>query len=112
MIKILNIGSETNQRHTILFEGGEITLVLKFLPVVGIWTFDVEWKSAQILNIKLSVGVQHINNYNLPFDFVCEDTTGSGLDPTLRDDFQTGRTVLYMLEAQDLVELRGYEVEI
>lgn len=112
MIQILNIGNETNQRHTILFEEDTITLTLKYLQVVGIWTFNVEWKNTQIENIKLAVGVQHINNYNLPFDFICEDTTGNGLDPTLRDDFQTGRTVLYMLEARDLVALRGYEVEI
>ena len=76
MLKILNIGNETYQRHLILFEEQEIELKLRFLPTQEIWVMDVNYKDTQILNVKLSINVLHIRNFNLPFDFIVIDNSG------------------------------------
>lgn len=112
MIQIENITDEAHQRHTIIFEESEISLSLRFLSIVSIWAISVEYKTKTVSNFKLSTGVLHFKSENLPFDFAVVDTSGNGLDPFRLDDFSTGRSELYMLEADDMTVVRGVEVEI
>jgi len=48
---------------------------------------------------------------NQPFDFICIDRSGNGIDPFTRQDFSGGRCNIYMLEAADMEQLRGVEVQ-
>lgn len=112
MLKILNIGNETYQRHLILFEEQEIELKLRFLPTQEIWVMDVNYKDTQILNVKLSINVLHIRNFNLPFDFIVIDNSGEDIDPFLKDDFKSNRCTLYLVEASEMQKIRGLKVEI
>jgi hypothetical protein len=47
---------------------------------------------------------------NQPFDFVCVDLSGNGIDPFKRQDFSSGRCEIYMLEAADMEQIRGAAV--
>lgn len=112
MIKIENITNEPHQRHTVVFQESEITLVLRFLPVVQIWVMFIEYKGKTVNGAKLSVGTLHIRSRNLPFDFYVTDNSGSGLDPVRLDDFSANRCSLYMMEAEDMEQIRGGAVQI
>jgi hypothetical protein len=110
MRRIQNITDEPIQRHTILFEKAEIIFTLRFYPRTQIWMFDAEFGDKKVYCLKLSVGVLHMLSQNQPFDFVCIDRSGNGIDPFTRQDFSGGRCNIYMLEAADMVLIRGIEV--
>ncbi|WP_373033341.1 hypothetical protein [Sulfurovum sp.] len=112
MKQITNITADSAQRHTILVGDKTIVLTLKFLEVASIWCFDIEYNGFSKYGFKLSLNVQHLNNYNLPFDFIIRDTTNTGIDPFQIDDFFSGRIEMYILEADDLLGLRGYSVAL
>lgn len=111
-ILIENITDEPHQRHTIVFEESEITVVLRFHPTVEMWTIDTGFKNKQSFGHKLSNNVLHMRSRNFPYDFVVTDNSGTGLDPIRIDDFSTGRCNLYMLEADDMETIRNVNVEI
>jgi hypothetical protein len=64
-----------------------------------------------VYGLKLSVGVLHMLSQNQPFDFICVDKSGNGIDPFTRTDFSGGRCEIYLLEAADMVQIRGVEVQ-
>jgi hypothetical protein len=107
--QIINITDEPIQRHTIIFEESEIVLKLRFLPKNEIWLMDIEYGDYQIFGVKLSVSVLHITSGNMPFDFVVFDNSGNGIDPFQSGDFVNGRCSLYMLERDDMLEIRRGE---
>jgi hypothetical protein len=72
--------------------------------------FDAEFGDNQVYGLKLSVGVLHMLSQNQPFDFICIDRSGNGIDPFQRQDFSGGRCNIYMLEAADMELIRGIEV--
>lgn len=109
-VQILNIDSEAHQRHTLLFGNQEIVLSLRYHPTVEIWTMDVTYQGQQANGYKLTVGVLHMQSRNFPFDFVVGDNSGFGLDPVRRDDFETGRCSLYLLDADDMEAVRGVQI--
>lgn len=111
MRRINNIGDEGNQTHTIEFTDEDITLNIRFLSPVQIWQMSVTYQGREYNGMKMSVGVLHMRSANFPFDFIIEDTSGSGVDPYKQDDFINGRTILYMLDADEMEEIRGQEVE-
>lgn len=112
MIEIQNIGSEVLQRHVILFEESEIVLRLRFLPMVSIWVFNVEYNGKSSNGHKLSCKTPHMLSTNFPFDFIVLDNSGNGLDPIDRHDFVNERCSLFMLEPDDIENVRGQPVEV
>lgn len=112
MIEIENIGNGALQRHVILFQQSEIILTLRFLPMVSIWVFNVEYKGKSANGLKLSCKTPHMLSRNFPFDFIVLDNSGAGLDPVDRNDFVNKRCSLFMLEPDDIETLRGQPVEV
>ena len=112
MREITNITADPSQRHIIDLNGNEITLDLRFYPTVEQWCFDVTYKEDSVKGVKLSLSVLHINNVNLPFDFVVFDSSNAGLDPFKVDDFDVLRCRLYILDPEDMETFRGVPVEI
>ena len=111
MAKVIqNIGSEANQKHTILFGESEIILNLRFYPRTTSWFMDVSYGLESIFGVKLSIGVLHLLSNNLPFDFVVRDLSGRGIDPFRRKDFSEGRCELYLLDSDDMEDIRGVPV--
>ncbi|MDR0453479.1 MAG: hypothetical protein LBH05_01555 [Deferribacteraceae bacterium] len=103
MLKINGITNYPMQRHIIPFEKGRVILRLRFYGHHEFWTMGVEYGGKNVYGIKLSLGVLHLKNNNYPFDFMIEDTSNTGIDPFMAEDFMIGRINLYMLEAEDLI---------
>lgn len=111
-IQIQNITNEPHQRHIILIDDAEVTVILRFHPTVQIWCLDVESEGRRASGFKLSLGVPHMVSQNFPFDFVVQDLSGTGLDPFKLDDFSAGRCALYMLDASDMEAVRDAPVPV
>ena len=107
MLKIENISDEPMQRHSIIFNESEIVFTLRFYPRSQIWCFDAEYGDWSAKGIKLSLGVFHIAGQNQLFDFYVTDLSNNGLDPFSKIDFSSGRCVLYLLEQDDIEDIRG-----
>tara|TARA_R100000655_G_scaffold15789_3_gene34817 strand:+ start:17780 stop:18115 length:336 start_codon:yes stop_codon:yes gene_type:complete len=110
MKRIENIGNEGLQSQVIPLSNGDAVLTIRFLSLVQIWTMDVTYNERAIYGVKLSCGVIHMRSKNFPFDFIVEDTSSSGLDPFQIEDFSSGRTILYLVEAEEMEEIRGQAV--
>lgn len=112
MRRLTNLTDDAFQQHVVLFEESEIAINLRYHPTAQFWTIDVSYGSTRILGHKLSVNVLHMRSRNLPFDFVVRDTTGYGLDPYRRDDWVSGRCELYLLDPNNMEEIRGAPVPL
>lgn len=112
MRKLVNLGTETAQRHTVLFQDDELIVYLRYFPTIQRWTIGAEWRGVRVYNKSLAVGVLHIRNFNLPFDFYCTDNSGNGLDPFQLTDLSSGRCSLYLVDPDDMRDIRGVEVPL
>ena len=110
MIQINNIGVEGFQRHTVPLEDGDVILTLRFYSLTEIWQLSVEYNGVSYNGCKLSCGVLHMRSANFPFDFIVEDLSENGIDPYKSDDFFIGRCRLLMLNADEMEQIRGQEV--
>lgn len=109
---IEDIDLSANQRHVVLFDEFEVTITLRFLDTVQRWSMDVEYLDFAVYGLFLSVGVLHMESKNQPFDFVVEDTSGQGFDPFQLTDFADGRCNLYLVEPDEMRQIRGVDVPI
>jgi hypothetical protein len=112
MKQLTNITADAIQTFTLLVGDEEAQITLRYYPTTQIWCFDLTFRNQSIYGIKLSLGILHIDSYNFPFDFIVQDTSNLGLDPLKLDDFEQGRTILYMLTAEEMAIYRGYNVKI
>jgi hypothetical protein len=110
MIQLTNLTSEAIQEHVIPFGDEEINLTLRYFPTIQSWYIDVRYKDKQVNGVKLALGVTHISNSNLPFDFLVFDTMNTGIDPFKRDDFESERVLLGLLEYDEITTIRGFDV--
>jgi len=115
---IEKINDEPIQTHTLEFSRGVIDLKLRFLPVVQIWMMDVTYTKADndqpeptIYSVKLALANTHVRHRNWPFDFAVIDTSGEGIDPFRIDDFSNGRCEMYFVTPEEMIELRGADVQ-
>ena len=106
------ITSDNDQEYTIPYEASEIVLRLRYMNVVQQWFMDVSYNETETNGVKLTVQAFHVLNRNYPFDIWIEDNSSTGLDPFTIDDFSNGRCVMYIMEASDVAEIRGYEVQL
>lgn len=109
-VQIENLGSESYQIHNVIFEQSQVVIDLFFSPVVERWFFDVSYNGFSAKGIAVSLGTTHIKELNQPFDILCEDTSGLGIDPFQLDDFSSDRCRLYLLDRDDMFQLRGFDV--
>lgn len=119
MINIKNLTDEAYQEHIILFQESEITLDIRFLPVVEQWYMDIRYKDFQIFGVKCAINTLHIEAQNMPFDFIITDESGAGRDPYRKTDWilatrqdRNPRCLLYMLNSDEMEEIRGASVPI
>ena len=108
---VQNITSESNQRHTLLFNDIQVDLFIRFNSQVSQWFIDVKTGSKSVYGVKLSVGPLHINSRNMPCDFIVKDASLNGIDSFKQDDFSEGRCILYLLDDQDMIKIRGQRVK-
>lgn len=109
-IKLQNLTDEPHQRHTVLIDDREVVVEIRYLSVVQAWFITADLNGRIVSGFRLSLGVLHFQSQNLPFDFVVEDTSGTGLDPFRINDFSTGRCSLIMLGEADMEGVRDAPV--
>lgn len=108
--QITNITDEPSQRHVLLVDDEEITLILNFYAVTEMWSFDVSWREVRFNGFMISLGCLHIQALNWPFDFFCLATDGSGMAPFRLTDFIEGRCEMYFVTDTEMQDRRGLEV--
>jgi len=106
------ITDDASQIHLITLDDNEVTLELRFLSVVQIWVMNVTYKDKTIKGVKLSLGALHMVSKNFPFDFILEDTSTFGIDPYKQDDFSGERCRFYIVDPNEMAEIRGVAVEL
>jgi hypothetical protein len=112
MIRITNITKDANQKHTILFESNNIDLVLLYHSIIQQWSFNVSYRGVQRNGIRLALGTRHLESAHLPFDFIIEDNARLDVDPFLISDFASGRLSLFLIERDELKQIRGFDVKL
>jgi len=109
-MKQITIGTEPKQKITILYEDTQIIIDVKYRPITQSWTMDINFRDEALVNgKKLVIGLPLLKQFNKPFDIVLQENQNTGIDPFKQDDF-TSRISVYLLERDDLIELRGYDV--
>lgn len=115
---INNITSDSRQNHFLEFSRGSVELELVFEAAVTMWKMNVTFTRSgateaepTIYGVKLANATTHFKHRNWPFDFTVVDTTGNGVDPFRIDDFETGRSELYFLTPEDMILIRGVDVQ-
>ena len=113
-----NITSEYIQPHILEFSRGVIDLTLIYEAAVQMWKMNVTYTrkdgttaEPSIYGVKLALSTTHIKHRNWPFDFTVVDNSGTGMDPFMAEDFTNGRCELYFLTPDDMIEIRGVDVQ-
>lgn len=113
-----NITSEFIQTHTLEFSRGLAVVQLTYEQAVQMWKMNVTYTRAgddesqnPIYGVKLSLSTLHFKHRNWPFDFTVVDTTNNGVDPYRSDDFETGRCELYFITPDEMIQIRGVDVQ-
>lgn len=110
-MKEISISNDAHQSHVFVYEDKKIEIEVRYLTTVELWYIDVLVDDTIILKgVSLSCGVPMLNQNNTPFGFYLQDNSTLGIDAFNLDDFSNGRITLYLLEREDLIELRGYDV--
>lgn len=115
---INNITSDPRQSLFLEFSRGSVNLFLIHDSTTQMWRMNVTYTrkddtEAQppINGVKLANGTTHFKHRNWPFDFCVKDTTGNGVDPFRIDDFEVGRCILYFITPEEMIEIRGVDVQ-
>jgi len=110
-MKILTLTNEPKQKLDILFEDTVITIEFRFNPTITNWTMNITFRDEVLVNGKSVVlGVPLLREFNKPFDLVCVDNKNTGIDPFQLTDFSTNRVSLYLLNRDEVKQVRGYDV--
>lgn len=106
-MRSIGIDPNPNQRFLVPFEGNNIEVDLQYKDA-GFWVGSFKYLDKSINGIMLSSRVYLLKGLNLPFDFIIDDL-GSNLDPYSLNSFDE-QFILYLLEREDMEEIRGYDV--
>lgn len=111
-MKEIAISADPFQSHIITYEDKKIELVVRFLVTVSMWQIDILVDDTYLVKgFSLSCGAIMLSQNNNPFGFYLEDTTPLGIDAFRIEDFAEGRVILYFLEREDMLAVRGYDVK-
>jgi len=103
----IDIDSTPTQELSIPFENDYIFLKMMFRD--DCWIMNARYRDKVKNGLRVSCGVLMLTGFNLPFDFTVLSKI-KGLDPFLIDSFESGNFELYLLERDELIEIRGNDV--
>jgi hypothetical protein len=104
----LEITAEQYQIINLIVEGENLEIHLKFNPI-GCWFFDLKYQNKQINGVRLATGVLHLQQNNVPFDFLIHS---QGLDPFTQDAFSSGYCDFYVLEKFEVEQVKNTEIKV
>ncbi|MFS1538058.1 MAG: hypothetical protein ACL7BU_04500 [Candidatus Phlomobacter fragariae] len=97
MYQIENLSSDPIQTHTLLTEIDDIELTLTFYPSISAWSMDIGYQNINIHGGAVVLGVPLLHDSRLPFTLVAIAHQNADIEPSLIDDFESGRVKLYLL---------------
>lgn len=111
-MKIIELSKDSIQSQTVVIDGMDIKITARFLPIVSMWVLKVDIDGENIADgISMSCGSVIMQQFNKPFAFIVDDKSNLGIDPFRIEDFSDGRCVFYMLDRNEIAEVRGYDVK-
>lgn len=111
-MKIIELSNDPIQSQTVVLDKLDIKITVRFLPMVSMWVLKVDIDGENIIDgVALSCGSVIMQQFNKPLGFIVEDKSTIGIDPFRLEDFSDGRCILYMLERDEMIGVRGYDVK-
>lgn len=110
-MKLLNkITNKAYQRFFLTGNPGQsITLTMRYMPAQQIWVMDLEQGDFAANGIQIVAAPNCIRNFRNLVQFGIACLTIDGLDPYYIDDFSNQRVGLYLLTADEVVQIeRAY----
>lgn len=107
-MKSFNIEAFYKYNTRLSFEDNEIGLEFSFNRYG--WFMNISYGDTERNGIFLTTGNLLLNGSNLPFDFLI-DSVYDGVNPFAIDSFSSGDFTIYIVEREELKELRGYDVK-
>ncbi|HGJ5880647.1 MAG TPA: hypothetical protein ACHBZ9_16760 [Arsenophonus nasoniae] len=101
MYKIENLSSDPIQTHTLLTDIDDIELTLTFYPSISAWNMDITYRNITIHGVAVSLNVPLLHDSRLPFTIVAIARDNPDIEPSLLDDFASGRGNLYLLVGEE-----------
>ncbi|WP_334472435.1 phage baseplate plug family protein [Arsenophonus sp. PmNCSU2021_1] len=99
--QIENLSSDPVQTHTLLTDIDDIELTLTFHPSISAWNMDITYRNIAINGVAVSLNVPLLHDSRLPFTIVAVARDNRDIEPSLLDDFASGRVVLYLLVGEE-----------
>lgn len=110
-MQLITLTDEPKQKLDILFEDTVITVEFRFNPTIVSWTMNIIFRDVPLVNGKsVALGLPLLKEFNKPFDLVCLDNKNTGIDPFQLTDFSSNRVSLYLLNRDEVEQIRGYDV--
>lgn len=87
--------------------GLSISMTLRFMPRTQRWIMGLDTGSFSLEGVAVVTAPNILRQWRNQIDFGIACITGSGLDPFTVSDFATQASNLYLLDADDILEVEG-----
>lgn len=102
MQQIANITSDTKQRRLLILENGSnMELYLEYRTFQLGWFAAITYGDFKVQNLRVTTSPNFLHQYRnlIPFGLACK--TDENQDPLLPEDFEQGRSSLFLLNATE-----------
>ena len=107
MYLIQGITSDARQKHSIIHPdtGLDIEITLEYSPMQYSWFAKVVYEDFTLNGIRVFTSPNIMRQFSnfVPFGIVC--SVDGGQEPTLQEDFSSGRAKLYVLDREEVLAL-------
>ena len=110
MLRIQQITNDSLQKQTILLDdGSSFTMVMYFVPLQYGWFFrELTYLDFTLRNFRICNDLNMLYQFRnkLPFGIAC--ISAGNREPSLREDFSSGASRLYVLTEEEMDEYTEY----
>jgi hypothetical protein len=101
-----NISDNVSQLIQVtLDDGSAVTLTLNYRPAIQRWTMDVAYGTFSCYGIVVTNHYNILKQWRKYLGFGIGITSNDGVDPVNLTDFDSGRSVMHLLNADDMATL-------
>lgn len=108
MLEIKSVGPYNIQKFTVATTTGVMEWTMRFMPAVSMWYMDINYKDISVQGIRIHASHNLLRQWQKIIDVgVFCATTIEGYEPTLIDDFYSGRCKLFVTEGDEVSEVES-----
>lgn len=101
---IIDVSNDAYQTQTLVLDDGtEVELALYFIPLQRMWVFESITHEDTVINsttISNNLNILHQYKNQIPFGIACK--SDDDREPMFIDDFQEGKSRLYLLTSEEV----------